>query len=167
MYISRVEKGLKLIDISPSRNVNTYGGAVTREPHERLKHWGRPRASYVSWGDGTFSFQPWKVSLNAPSQSIHILNLELINIWIKVFLFQVLCRVRYLYYHPSLPVSCFPSESSPSPNMQNMSRRFGRMTTKSSADDSQIAVLLKDFDDADMLLGKVILPRWRASCRIS
>ena len=39
--------------------------------------------------------------------------------------------------------------------MQNMSRRFGRMTTKSSADDSQIAVLLKDFDDADMLLGKV------------
>jgi hypothetical protein len=48
MYISRVEKGLKLIDISPSRNVNTYGGAVTREPHERLKHWGRPRASYVS-----------------------------------------------------------------------------------------------------------------------
>lgn len=39
--------------------------------------------------------------------------------------------------------------------MQNMSRRFGRMTTKSSADDSQIAVLLKDFDDADMLLSKV------------
>lgn len=39
--------------------------------------------------------------------------------------------------------------------MQNVSRRFGRMTTKSSADDSQIAVLLKDFDDADMLLGKV------------
>lgn len=39
--------------------------------------------------------------------------------------------------------------------MQNMSRRFGRLTTKSSADDSQIAVLLKDFDDADMLLGKV------------
>lgn len=39
--------------------------------------------------------------------------------------------------------------------MQSMSRRFGRMTTKSSADDSQIAVLLKDFDDADMLLGKV------------
>ncbi|KAJ5836542.1 hypothetical protein N7447_002568 [Penicillium robsamsonii] len=40
--------------------------------------------------------------------------------------------------------------------MQNMSRRFGRMTTKSSADDSQIAVLLKDFDDADMLLGKIM-----------
>lgn len=39
--------------------------------------------------------------------------------------------------------------------MQNMSRRFGRMTTKSSANDSQIAVLLKDFDDADLLLGKV------------
>jgi hypothetical protein len=39
--------------------------------------------------------------------------------------------------------------------MQNMQRRFGRMTTKQSADDSQIAVLLKDFDDADMLLGKV------------
>ncbi|OQE39996.1 hypothetical protein PENCOP_c006G01110 [Penicillium coprophilum] len=40
--------------------------------------------------------------------------------------------------------------------MQNMSRRFGRLTTKSSADDSQIAVLLKDFDDADMLLGKIV-----------
>ncbi|KXG50005.1 uncharacterized protein PGRI_059730 [Penicillium griseofulvum] len=40
--------------------------------------------------------------------------------------------------------------------MQNMTRRFGRMTTKSSADDSQIAVLLKDFDDADMLLGKIV-----------
>ncbi|CAI7646453.1 unnamed protein product [Penicillium glandicola] len=40
--------------------------------------------------------------------------------------------------------------------MQNMSRRFGRITTKSSADDSQIAVLLKDFDDADMLLGKIV-----------
>lgn len=39
--------------------------------------------------------------------------------------------------------------------MQNMTRRFGRITTKSSANDSQIAVLLKDFDDADMLLGKV------------
>lgn len=46
--------------------------------------------------------------------------------------------------------------------MQNMSRRFGRMTTKSSADDSQIAVLLKDFDDADMLLGKVdVTPKTR------
>ncbi|KAJ5317632.1 hypothetical protein PENANT_c038G01223 [Penicillium antarcticum] len=40
--------------------------------------------------------------------------------------------------------------------MQNMQRRFGRMTTKQSADDSQIAVLLKDFDDADMLLGKIV-----------
>ena len=29
------------------------------------------------------------------------------------------------------------------------------MTTKSSANDSQIAVLMKDFDDADLLLGKV------------
>ncbi|KAJ5350437.1 hypothetical protein N7541_008164 [Penicillium brevicompactum] len=40
--------------------------------------------------------------------------------------------------------------------MQNMTRRFGRITTKSSANDSQIAVLLKDFDDADMLLGKIV-----------
>jgi hypothetical protein len=29
------------------------------------------------------------------------------------------------------------------------------MTTKSTADDSKISVLLKDFDDADILLGKV------------
>ncbi|KAJ5775447.1 uncharacterized protein N7511_000458 [Penicillium nucicola] len=40
--------------------------------------------------------------------------------------------------------------------MQNMQRRLGRMTNKQSADDSQIAVLLKDFDDADMLLGKIV-----------
>ncbi|KAJ5576044.1 hypothetical protein N7535_002970 [Penicillium sp. DV-2018c] len=40
--------------------------------------------------------------------------------------------------------------------MQNMSRRFGRMTTKSTADDSQISVLLKDFNDADVLLGKIV-----------
>lgn len=29
------------------------------------------------------------------------------------------------------------------------------MTTKRSADDSQVAVLLKDFEDADTLLAKV------------
>lgn len=39
--------------------------------------------------------------------------------------------------------------------MQSMQRKFGRMTTKQSADDSQVAVLLKDFEDADMLLAKV------------
>lgn len=38
--------------------------------------------------------------------------------------------------------------------MQSMQRRFGRMTTK-RADDSQVAVLLKDFDDADLLLSRV------------
>ncbi|KAJ5688970.1 hypothetical protein N7462_003362 [Penicillium macrosclerotiorum] len=40
--------------------------------------------------------------------------------------------------------------------MQSMQRRFGRMTTKRTADDSQVAVLLKDFEDADMLLTKII-----------
>ncbi|KAJ5573534.1 uncharacterized protein N7459_007961 [Penicillium hispanicum] len=40
--------------------------------------------------------------------------------------------------------------------MQSMQRRFGRMTTKRSADDSQVAVLLKDFEDADTLLTKII-----------
>ena len=39
--------------------------------------------------------------------------------------------------------------------MQSMQRRFGRMTTTRSADDSQVAVLLKDFEDADTLLTKV------------
>lgn len=39
--------------------------------------------------------------------------------------------------------------------MQSMQKRFGRMTTKRTADDSQVAVLLKDFEDADVLLSKV------------
>jgi hypothetical protein len=46
--------------------------------------------------------------------------------------------------------------------MQNMQKRFGRMTSKRTADDSQVAVLLKDFEDADSLLSKVgstFLPR--------
>lgn len=41
--------------------------------------------------------------------------------------------------------------------MQSMQRQFGRMTTKRSADDSQVAVLLKDIKDADQLLTQV---RW-------
>jgi hypothetical protein len=44
-----------------------------------------------------------------------------------------------------------------SPTMQTMQRQFGRMTTKRSADDSQVAVLLKDIKDADQLLTQV---RW-------
>lgn len=39
--------------------------------------------------------------------------------------------------------------------MLSMQRKFGRMTTKRTADDSQVAVLLKDFEDADTLLTKV------------
>lgn len=38
--------------------------------------------------------------------------------------------------------------------MQSVQRQFGRFM-KRSADDSQVAILLKDFDDADKLLGKV------------
>lgn len=44
--------------------------------------------------------------------------------------------------------------------MQSMQRKFGRMTTKRSADDSQVAVLLKDFEDADSLLTKVDSLLW-------
>ncbi|KAJ5907035.1 uncharacterized protein N7473_003951 [Penicillium subrubescens] len=40
--------------------------------------------------------------------------------------------------------------------MQSMQRRFGRMTTTKSADNSQVAVLLKDFEDADNLFTKII-----------
>ncbi|KAJ5619182.1 hypothetical protein N7510_003166 [Penicillium lagena] len=40
--------------------------------------------------------------------------------------------------------------------MQSMQRQFGRMTTKRSADDSQVAVLLKDIKDADQLLTQII-----------
>lgn len=73
-------------------------------------------------------------------------------------MFHTLCPCGDTFVINSLSPFRVPLElltAPPSPNMQNMSRRFGRMTTKSSADDSQIAVLLKDFDDADMLLGKV------------
>lgn len=41
--------------------------------------------------------------------------------------------------------------------MQSMQRRFGRMTTAKLADNSQVAVLLKDFEDADNLFTKVKL----------
>ncbi|EPS34699.1 hypothetical protein PDE_09663 [Penicillium oxalicum 114-2] len=40
--------------------------------------------------------------------------------------------------------------------MQSMQRRFGRMTTAKLADNSQVAVLLKDFEDADNLFTKII-----------
>src|SRR3954462_4094054 len=75
------------------------------------------------------------------------------------------------YYSNLSPLPTrFPThylEAPQSPRMQNMQRRFGRMTTKQSADDSQIAVLLKDFDDADMLLGKVGIHISRTRVRIS
>ena len=39
--------------------------------------------------------------------------------------------------------------------MQSMQRRFGKLLPR-TADESQVAVLLKDFDDADKMLAKVI-----------
>lgn len=38
--------------------------------------------------------------------------------------------------------------------MQSMQRRFGKLLSR-TADESQVAVLLKDFDDADKMLAKV------------
>lgn len=38
--------------------------------------------------------------------------------------------------------------------MQSVHRQFGRFM-KRSADDSQVSVILKDFDEADKLLAKV------------
>lgn len=38
--------------------------------------------------------------------------------------------------------------------MQSVQRQFGKFM-KRSADDSQVAVLLKDFDEADKLLSRV------------
>ena len=38
--------------------------------------------------------------------------------------------------------------------MQSMQRRFGKFLPR-TADESQVAVLLKDFDDADKMLAKV------------
>ena len=38
--------------------------------------------------------------------------------------------------------------------MQSMQRRFGKFLPR-SADESQVAVLLKDFDEADKMLTKV------------
>lgn len=40
--------------------------------------------------------------------------------------------------------------------MQSMQRQFGKFM-KRSADDSQVAVLMKDFEEADKLLGRVCL----------
>lgn len=38
--------------------------------------------------------------------------------------------------------------------MQNLQRRFGKFR-KRTADESQVSVLLKDFENADQLLAKV------------
>ncbi len=40
--------------------------------------------------------------------------------------------------------------------MQSMQRRFGKFLPR-TADESQVGVLLKDFDDADKMLAKVFL----------
>ena len=39
--------------------------------------------------------------------------------------------------------------------MQSVQRRFGKLLPR-TADESQVAVLLKDFDDADRMLAKVL-----------
>ena len=39
--------------------------------------------------------------------------------------------------------------------MQTVQRRFGKFLPR-TADESQVAVLLKDFDDADKMLSKVL-----------
>ena len=41
--------------------------------------------------------------------------------------------------------------------MQSMQRRFGKLLPR-SADESQVAILLKDFDEADRMLQRVRLP---------
>lgn len=39
--------------------------------------------------------------------------------------------------------------------MNSINRKFGRLTTKSPADNSKVSVLLSDYEDADSTLGKV------------
>lgn len=39
--------------------------------------------------------------------------------------------------------------------MQSVQRRFGKLLPR-TADESQVAVLLKDFDEADKMLAKVL-----------
>ncbi len=41
--------------------------------------------------------------------------------------------------------------------MQSVQRRFGKLLPR-TADEAQVGVLLKDFDDADKMLAKVSLP---------
>lgn len=43
--------------------------------------------------------------------------------------------------------------------MQNMQRRFGKLLPR-TVDESQVAVLMKDFEDADKMLAKV----WISVC---
>lgn len=40
------------------------------------------------------------------------------------------------------------------PRMQSVQRRFGKLLPR-TADESQVAILLKDFDEADRMLAKV------------
>ena len=42
-------------------------------------------------------------------------------------------------------------------SMQSVQRRFGKFLPR-TADESQVAVLLKDFEDADLMLAKVVSP---------
>lgn len=42
--------------------------------------------------------------------------------------------------------------------MKSMNRQFGKLMKKGPGDKATVGVLLKDFDDADKMLAKVILP---------
>ena len=51
--------------------------------------------------------------------------------------------------------------------MQSVQRRFGKFLPR-TADESQVAVLLKDFDDADKMLSKVdLIPTFKAQLLIT
>lgn len=43
-------------------------------------------------------------------------------------------------------------------NMQSVQRRFGKFLPR-TADEAQVGVLLKDFEDADKMLAKVLLEK--------
>jgi hypothetical protein len=39
--------------------------------------------------------------------------------------------------------------------MQSVQRKFGKMMSKNPGDNTRVSVLLKDYEDADQVLGKV------------
>lgn len=50
--------------------------------------------------------------------------------------------------------------------MQSVQRRFGRLLPR-TADESQVSVLLKDFDDADKMLAKVFEEITSLQCAVA